>query len=113
MSAGVVLGDALLAAGTVTAATVTAYFARGARQVGRHNATKLDEIERRVDARQGELIKTAVEQVAREHPHLVSDAVLTEIMRDLLDALIGANLTDDEYRELHERRYRHPQLPAE
>ena len=86
-------------AAAVTAAAVAGIAARRAgqaRRVGNSNAEKIEEVRRQTDGRLDERIQQAVRSVAAEHPGMISNAVATEAVRDLLDAFVTASLRDDD-----------------
>lgn len=106
------MGDALLMAGTITAAVVSTRraSARVERKVDEHTEkvdTKLDKIQQQTDSRLDERITKAVEKVAAEHPGLVSNAVATQAVTLLLDAILESNLDDDDDTTRHFRRRLH------
>jgi hypothetical protein len=111
----VIMGDGLLMAGTVTAAVVTSRRTRSKldTKIDAHTERvdeRLTTIQKQTDSRLDERIKAAVEIVARDHPGLVSNAVATQAVTLLLDAILESQLEDDESehgrhfrRRLHER----------
>lgn len=85
----------ITAAGTVSAAVVSdraRRHARDATRVGEGNARRLERVEQQTDGRQRRVIKTAVEEVVREHPELVTEAVADEMVRTVLDAILSTHL---------------------
>lgn len=93
------IGDAILASGGVIAARVGLVRSKETRQqiaevhrVGVRNADRLTKL---ADQKQDRRIRAAVEDYARDHPGLISEAVATEAMRDLLDAIIAVNLGEE------------------
>ena len=94
-------------AGTIVCSAVSAasvHYARHARRLGQDNASMLTTIRRQTAPRMDNRIRQAVLEVAKEQPGLIDEAVATEAVRDLLDAILGTQLPDDERRRLrHER----------
>lgn len=86
-----VVGDSVLAAGGVVTASLAARanrHAKSAANVGNDNAAQLALVRKQTDGRQHRMIKKAVEEVAREHPQLVSEAIADAVIRTVLEAIL-------------------------
>lgn len=99
MDVGLIVGDALLASGTIGAGLLGRRAVKGARDeaaaaraVGEANHAKLSAMQ---DETMTERIRDAVTAYAEAHPSIVGEAVMFEAMRDLFDAVILANLDDE------------------
>lgn len=94
------IGDAILATGGVVAARIGIVRSKETRakiqevaEVGERNSGHLALL---TDRRQERRIKQAVAEYARDHPGLITSAVATEALRELLDVFISGNLDEDE-----------------